>query len=79
MNKTTAPDERRPASAHATRPPDHEGTSPGGNVLPGDQRQEMERTPGDGSLTGATPAGLTAEELRRRAEQPGPVNDAGTG
>lgn len=48
-------------------------------TAPGDERQDPNRTPGDGTLKGATPAGLTSEELRRRAEQTGKSSDGGTG
>jgi hypothetical protein len=37
------------------------------------------KLPQDGTSKGATPAGLSAEELRRRAEKPGPKDDGGTG
>jgi hypothetical protein len=37
------------------------------------------KLPQDGTSKGATPAGLSAEELRRRAKQPGPRDDGGTG
>jgi hypothetical protein len=33
----------------------------------------------DGTSKGSTPAGLSAEELRKRAEKPGPKDDGGTG
>ncbi|HYH37587.1 MAG TPA: hypothetical protein VD860_05155 [Azospirillum sp.] len=46
---------------------------------PGDQRQDRTRTPGDGTLDGAVPAGLTSDELRRRAEDPNASSDGGTG
>ena len=46
---------------------------------PGDEKQDRTRTPGDGTLDGATPAGLTADELRRRAEDPNASSDGGTG
>ena len=46
---------------------------------PGNQHQDPDRTPGDGTLDGATPAGLTADELRRRAEEPNTSSDGGTG
>ncbi len=46
---------------------------------PGDHRQDPNRTPGDGTLDGAIPAGLTSEELRRRAEEPNTSSDGGTG
>jgi len=46
---------------------------------PGDHRQDPNRTPGDGTLDGAVPAGLTVDELRRRAEDPNASSDGGTG
>lgn len=46
---------------------------------PGDEKQDRTRTPGDGTLDGATPAGLTADELRRRAEKPNTSSDGGAG
>ena len=39
-----------------------------GKPQPGDEKFDMDRTPGDGSLQGATPAGLTVKELLERAE-----------
>lgn len=35
---------------------------------PGEEKLDKTRTPGDGTLDGSTPAGLTSDELRRRAE-----------
>jgi len=58
--------------------PGPEGSSPSGAKLPGDEVQDMSRTPGDGTLDGATPAGLTADQLRERAERAGETNDTGT-
>jgi hypothetical protein len=46
---------------------------------PGEQRQDHTRTPGDGTLDGAVPAGLTSDQLRRRAEDPNTSSDGGTG
>ncbi len=46
---------------------------------PGDERLDMERTPGDGSLQGSTPAGLTVKELRERAEDDDQSSQPGTG
>jgi hypothetical protein len=37
------------------------------------------KLPQDGTSKGATPAGLSAKELRRRAARPGPNDDGGTG
>ena len=36
---------------------------------PGEQRQDQNRTPGDGTLDGATPAGLTADEATLAVEE----------
>ena len=40
----------------------------GGEPQPGDERLDLDRTPGDGSLQGSTPAGLSVKELLERAE-----------
>jgi hypothetical protein len=40
----------------------------GGEPQPGDERLDMDRTPGEGSLQGSTPAGLSVKELLERAE-----------
>ncbi|PWC35315.1 hypothetical protein [Azospirillum sp. TSO22-1] len=48
-------------------------------TAPGEQRQDRTRTPGDGTLDGAVPAGLTSDELRRRAERPNTSSDGGAG
>lgn len=42
-------------------------------------REDPNRTPGDGTLQDATPAGLSAEELRRRAEEAEGSAQPGTG
>ena len=42
----------------------------------GEDAQDPTKTPGDGTLQGAVPAGLTVEELRRRAEK-GPERGVG--
>jgi hypothetical protein len=47
--------------------------------LPGDDKLDMDRTPGDGSLQGSTPAGLTVKELRERAEDADDLSQPGTG
>lgn len=39
-----------------------------GPEKPGDENLDKGRTPGDGTLDGGTPAGLTSDELRKRAE-----------
>lgn len=65
---------RRPDRDPAPRPVGQDGRSG-----PGEETQAPERTPGDGSLQGATPAGLTVEELRRRAEDTDRPAEPGTG
>jgi len=50
----------------------------GGKPLPGDEKLDMERTPGDGSLQGSTPAGLTVKELLERAEDADDLTQPGT-
>ena len=42
-------------------------------------REDLRRTPGDGTLQDATPAGLSADELRQRAEQADGSAQPGTG
>jgi hypothetical protein len=46
----------------------------GGEPLPGDERLDMDRTPGDGS----TPVGLTVKELLKRAEDADDMTQPGT-
>jgi hypothetical protein len=50
----------------------------GGQPLSGDERLDMDRTPGDGSLQGSTPAGLTVKELLERAEDADDMTQPGT-
>jgi hypothetical protein len=50
----------------------------GGESLPGDDKLDMDRTPGDGSLQGSTPAGLTVKELLERAEDADDLTQPGT-
>ncbi|QJE72896.1 hypothetical protein HHL28_07135 [Aerophototrophica crusticola] len=66
----------QPGDVNTTDKP--KGSSPAGTPLPGDEKLDLDKTPGEGSLTGSTPAGLSAEELRKRAETPGQSNDTGT-
>lgn len=47
-------------------------------TAPGDENLDKTRTPGDGTLDGSTPAGLTVEQLRERAEDAG-SSEPGTG
>jgi hypothetical protein len=50
----------------------------GDEPLPGDERLDMDRTPGEGSLQGSTPAGLTVKELLERAEDADDMTQPGT-
>jgi hypothetical protein len=68
-------DENRPNDNQSARPATT--SQPSGSVReentgsepqPGDERLDMDRTPGDGSLQGSTPAGLTIKELLERSE-----------
>jgi hypothetical protein len=52
--------------------------STGNDPLPGDEKLDMDRTPGDGSLQGSTPAGLTVKELLERAEGADDATQPGT-
>lgn len=54
---------------------------PGSAEEPAGQRPELkeERTPGDGTLDGTTPAGQTVDQLRRRAEDTDHRGEPGTG
>lgn len=42
-------------------------------------REDLSKTPGDGTLQDATPAGLSSEELRERAEDTDGSTQPGTG
>jgi hypothetical protein len=53
--------------------------NPADKPLPGDDKLDMDRTPGDGSLQGSTPAGLTVKELLERAEDADDLSQPGTG
>jgi hypothetical protein len=52
--------------------------NPAGKPLPGDDKLDMDRTPGNGSLQGSTPAGLTVKELLERAEDADDLTQPGT-
>ena len=45
----------------------------------GEEKQGRTKTPGEGVLKGSTPAGLSADELRRRAEETEGDVEPGTG
>ncbi len=46
---------------------------------PASPREDQGRTPGDGTLQDAVPAGLSSDELRRRAEEDEGSAQPGTG
>ena len=50
----------------------------GNKPQPGDDKLDMDRTPGDGSLQGSTPAGLSVKELLERAEDADDLTQPGT-
>ena len=50
----------------------------GSELQPGDERLDMDRTPGDGTLQGSTPAGLSVKELLERAEGADDLTQPGT-
>ncbi|UEM02835.1 hypothetical protein JL101_023115 [Skermanella rosea] len=78
------PEEGRPDRPETTSQPsgqpsgsvreENTGTGP----QPGDERLDMDRTPGDGSLQGSTPAGLSVKELLERAEGADDLTQPGT-
>lgn len=49
-----------------------------GDAQAGSEKEDPARTPGDGTLQGATPAGLTVKELLERAEASEETNQTGT-
>ena len=69
---------QRPTGERVDTPQDDtpHGETPANRRSP---REDMRRTPGDGTLQYATPAGLSAEELRRRAEESDESAQPGTG
>lgn len=46
---------------------------------PSDKVQDKTRTPGDGTLEDAVPAGLTTEQLEEEAKRPSGPAQTGTG
>lgn len=75
----------------AERTPDQRTTTEGANTPHGktphddsaagqrSPREDMSKTPGDGTLQDATPAGLSSKELRERAEDVDGSAQPGTG
>jgi hypothetical protein len=77
-NKPDDDQSDRPATTSQSSGSVREET-PADKPLPGDDKLDMDRTPGDGSLQGSTPAGLTVKELRERAEDADDLSQPGTG
>ncbi len=73
-SQTRTPSEGSP-SPEKPVPAKQDGT-PAGERSP---REDMTKTPGDGTLQDATPAGLSSEELRERAEDTDGSAQPGTG
>lgn len=61
------------------KPQDQTPPSPPTGAQTESPRDDKTKTPGDGTLQDATPAGLSAEELRRRAEESEESAQPGTG
>lgn len=70
-NRDRAPENRAGA--------DRAGDSRAAPEQPGDENLDKNRTPGDGTLDGSTPAGLTVDQLRQRAEDAEGSSEPGTG
>ncbi|HYD71191.1 hypothetical protein [Azospirillum sp.] len=69
-NRDRAPGQNADSRAPADRPAPEQ---------PGDENLDKTRTPGDGTLDGSTPAGLTVDQLRQRAEDTEGSSEPGTG
>jgi hypothetical protein len=80
MTRDTAKLDKGEADRPATSQPSGSvrDENPAGKPLPGDDKLDMDRTPGDGSLQGSTPAGLTVKELLERAEDADDLTQPGT-
>ncbi|MBP2303362.1 hypothetical protein [Azospirillum picis] len=78
--QTRTPSEGMPSPGKASDAPapgsaDHDRTSAGQRS----DREDLRKTPGDGTLQDATPAGLSSKELRERAEDTEGSAQPGTG
>jgi hypothetical protein len=62
----------------ATRPAEAADSPARRDREPGSESQDFARTPGDGTLSGSTPAGTSVEEMKRLAETGG-TSEPGTG
>ncbi|QCG94082.1 MULTISPECIES: hypothetical protein [unclassified Azospirillum] len=81
---TDTPQTRTPSEGMA-QPRKSGADTPGANThdqTPAGERsprEDMTKTPGDGTLQDATPAGLSSKELRERAEDADGSTQPGTG
>ncbi|WP_395452360.1 hypothetical protein ACHMW5_00410 (plasmid) [Azospirillum melinis] len=66
----------QPKKSGAISGADTHDQTPAGERSP---REDMTKTPGDGTLQDATPAGLSSKELRERAEDTDSSTQPGTG
>ncbi|WP_377807468.1 hypothetical protein ABNQ38_13415 [Azospirillum sp. A29] len=66
----------QPKKSGAESGADTHDQTPAGERSP---REDMTKTPGDGTLQDATPAGLSSKELRERAEDTDGSTQPGTG
>lgn len=66
----------QPKKSGAGTPDNAHDQTPAGERSP---REDMTKTPGDGTLQDATPAGLSSKELRERAEDTDGSTQPGTG
>ncbi|WP_109447340.1 hypothetical protein [Azospirillum sp. TSH64] len=66
----------QPKKSDAKSGADTHDQTPAGERSP---REDMTKTPGDGTLQDATPAGLSSKELRERAEDTDGSTQPGTG
>lgn len=78
--ESTKPDQIRPGQIQPDRDRAGDKAAAGRPApeQPGDENLDKTRTPGDGTLDGSTPAGLTVDQLRQRAEDEG-SSEPGTG
>lgn len=66
----------QPKKSGTDTPDNIHDQTPAGERSP---REDMTKTPGDGTLQDATPAGLSSKELRERAEDTDGSTQPGTG
>ncbi|KAA0595734.1 hypothetical protein J2848_003070 [Azospirillum lipoferum] len=66
----------KPKKSGVDNPDNTHDQTPAGERSP---REDMTKTPGDGTLQDATPAGMSSKELRERAEDTDGSTQPGTG